>query len=334
MSTDPNVHAASMTAARQARRLQFVQLYLVAGVFTLVPYTAAWFAPRLNASSLGATLVDSTRGATETPTETETLSAVPPADDGGGRQAFVQALTQAHDALIHNRLDAAIERADDALRIDPASMDARGLKANALFERYWVNKSDADLQAARSLTDDVAASTAPHALVARGNRALAEGHPEQAVALLAGAAVAGPNDPYVQHQYGFALNAAKQPERAVTYLAQALQLTPDMAWVQENLKDVLTRLERCDEPIPGLHAEVVADCSNEVGVKLYGARRPQEAVARFERAVTLAPENGVYHANLAAALLAIGQREEALQHAQQARERGVTDHPALRQLAQ
>ena len=285
------------TRARRAKRAQFGLLYLMALVFTLVPHTMAWTVPKyLQARA--------------------------------AEQAVVMTGV-AYDELIHGRLDNAVATADSALAADPSLSRAQAIKANALIERYWVTKSDLDLQTARMLTASVADSRLPETSIAQGNLALFDQNPARAVTSLSRAVELAPNDPYAQHQFGFALNQLNRTQDALGALRRALELSPDMAWVQANLQDVLTRLGRCEENSPRLKPEVIAGCSDAVGVARFNAGRYQEALRLFERAVAIAPETGAYHANLAVALLQLGERPRALKEGHQARALGVKEHPAF-----
>ena len=185
------------------------------------------------------------------------------------------------------------------------------------------------MRTARALATKLESARDSQALVARGNLALIDGNPKQAVALMTEAVDANPNDAYAHHQLGFALNEAGRTEDALTQLKRALALSPEMAWVQANLANVLTKLERCDETIAGLKPEVNAGCHDEVGVKLFNAGKAVEGRRHFERAVELSGGNGGYHANLAIALLQTGDRAGAHQHALQARKLGVKEHPVF-----
>jgi tetratricopeptide (TPR) repeat protein len=308
----------SLSDARRMRWFQFGQLYAVALAFTLVPHTLAWSVPRMFAGAAEEIAGDLGGPANEPASETTDPT-----------RLYEAALTRAQDDLIHDRLDTALTWADEALRLDPDSEQARGTKSSILFERFWATKSEADVQEGRHLADGLNGSTAPAALIALGNLALIDGQAATAVQRLRVAVTAADNDAYAHHQLGFAFNEAKRPDEALPHLRRALELAPQMAWVQANLQSVLSRLGRCDEPIPGLLPETVAACSNAVALTMYENRRMEEAARLFERAVQSAPDTGVYYANLASALLQLGRRDQAIEYARRARMLGVTDHWVL-----
>lgn len=307
----------SLSDARRTRWRQFGQLYAVAFAFTLIPHTLAWSVPQIFEEAAGDLAGDGDGLANE------------PAADTTDATPLADALARAQDDLIHDRLDTALTWANEALQIDPNSEQARGIKSNILFERFWATKSDADVEEGRRLAAGLNGSNAPAALTALGNLALIDGQAATAVQLLGVAVTAAADDAYAHHQLGFAFNEAKLPNEALPHLRRALELAPQMAWVQANLQDVLTRLGRCDEPIPGLLRQTAAACSNEVALRMYEDKRMEEAARLFERAVQYAPETGVYYANLASALLQLGRRDQALEHARRARMLGVTDHWVL-----
>ncbi len=300
--------------ARRKKGSQFGLLYAVAFVVTLVPQTLAWTVPRYLER----------RAATQQAEVAEEAARI---------AAQLESVTgRAHDALLHNQLDQAIAAADQALAVEPTWERAQAVKANAFIERFWVTKADADLKQARQLVASTATPTEAQTFAAIGNLALIDKDPAKAVALLGRAAEIGPADAYVQHQYAFALNQAKRPDQAVPHFVKAITIAPDMAWVNENLQEVLAALGRCEEKIPGLKPETIAGCSDAVGVQHYNAGRFTEARRSFERAVELAPASGPYRANLAIALLRFGRQSQALDEARQARALGVKEHPVFEAL--
>lgn len=279
--------------ARRTWRRQFVRLYVIAFIVTLIPFAFARIAVQAEENSRAA---------------------------------------DARDALVHGQLAVALAHADAVLERDPASERAQAIRMNALFERYWETKSEADLREARAMGRGLQSSRDAQALVARGNLALVDGDPKKAAALMSDAVAADSNDAYAHHQLGFALNQAGRPDDALTHFKQALTLAPKMAWIQQNLADLLTKLGRCDEQIDGLIPEANAECHGAVGVKVFNAGQTMEGRRHFERAVQLAPNVGNFHANLAVALLQSGDRAAAYQHATRAKALGVKDHPVFNAL--
>jgi tetratricopeptide (TPR) repeat protein len=299
--------------ARRKKGSQFGLLYAVAFVVTLVPHTLAW----------------SVSGHLERQVARQQAEAV--AESARITEQLTSVTRQAHDALLHNRLDQAIAVADQALAIDPTWESGQAVKANAFIERFWVTKAGADLEQARRQLATVTPAAAM-TFAALGNLALVDKDPAKAVALLGRAAELAPADAYVQHQYAFALNQSKRPEEALSHFVKAITIAPDMAWVNENLADVLATVGRCEEKIPHLKPEAIAGCNDIVGVKRYNAGRFAEAQRLFERAVALAPTNGAYRANLAIALLRLGREPQALEEGRQARALGAKEHPVFEAL--
>ena len=294
--------SSTVAEARRTRSRQFTQLYGVALAFTLVPFSMGTDAAREGLYRL-----------------TGQLSG---------------AIDQARYSLLHNELDAAVLAADGALAMVPGSEESRAVKANALFERYWVSQDESDRQGGRELVESLRQSSDAGAYTARGNLALIEGDTLAAVKSLQQAVAADDADAYAQHQLGFSLNALGRYAEALPHFERALLLAPDMAWVQSNLVVTLAGLERCDESVPGLPPAVGASCHNQLGVLQYNGNRFREARAHFDRAVRAAPDSAMFHANLAAALANLGDRAQARVHARQARSLGLSAHPVLQALGE
>lgn len=300
--------------ARRKKGSQLGLLYAVAFVVTLLPHTVSWAVPRYLERSAAKLQAEVAEEAARIAAQLESVTG------------------QAHDALLHNRLDQAIAAADQVLAVDPTRERAQAVKANAFIERFWVTKANADLAQARQLLALAATPAEAQTFAALANLALVDEDPAKAVALLGRAAEIAPADAYVQHQYAFALNQAKRPHEALPHYVKAITIAPDMAWVNENLQEVLAALGRCEEKIPRLKPETIAGCSDAVGVRHYNSGRFTEARRSFERAVELAPASGAYRANLAFALLRFGRQSQALDEARQARALGVKEHPAFEAL--
>lgn len=297
--------------ARRKKGSQFALLYAVAFVVTLVPHTLAWAVPRYFEQRAAKQQAEAAEENARVVAQLERVTA------------------EAHHALLHNRLDQAIAAADQALAVEPTWERARAVKANAFIERFWSTKANADLEQARQILALAVAPADAQTFAALANLALVDQDAAQAVTLLGRATQIAPSDAYVQHQYAFALNQAKRPVEALPYYIKAITIAPDMAWVNENLQELLAELGRCEEKIPRLKPETIAGCSDAVGVRHYNSGRFTEARRSFERAVKLAPASGAYRANLAVALLQSGQQSQALDEARQARALGVKAHPAF-----
>jgi len=240
--------------------------------------------------------------------------------------AATDQLRRAQNALLHNRLDDAIVAADRVLATNADSPRARAIKSNALFERYWVRHDESDQAQGRAIVAALENSQDAAGYTARGNLSLISGDTATAIGLLGRAVASDPNDAYARNQLGFALMVAGRSDEGLTHLRRALQLMPDMAWVKTNLLDAMVALGHCDETISGLRRDALADCNNRVGIIHSQAQRFAEASRHFGRAAELVPTTGMYHANLAAALLQMGDRQSAVLHAEEARKLGVTDH--------
>ncbi len=122
-------------------------------------------------------------------------------------------------------------------------------------------------------------------------------HFQRALALNPGFAEAQNNLGNALQQLGRRIEAAEAYERA-------LRLKPDYADAHANLGKALRALGRNEEAIDHYAAAVAVEPSraalqNEFGVALLTAGRGGEAQQAFEDATRLAPENVIYHYNLA-----------------------------------
>jgi Flp pilus assembly protein TadD len=289
--------------ARRAWWREFVQLYGVALAVTALPVAGV----ELTRGGAFAELFGAPAGVelAELAELEETfgdVSAPPPA------LPLPELLEQAGDRLLHADLEAAIAAADEAAALDRTSERAVAIKASALIERYFVTGAASDLESARAIGAGLAKSAEPAAATALGNLALVDGDVSRAIERFATAARADPSDAYARHQLGFALQRAERLDEAIASLQEALVLSPDMAWVRENL----------------------AECLNNVGVQLYEAKRYVGAVDRFHQAIQFDPNHGLARANLAMTLLVGGNdRLAAKEQAELARQLGATDHPVF-----
>ena len=235
-------------------------------------------------------------------------------------------LNSAEQALLQNQLDDAILAAEEALAIDPFSEPAVAIKANSHFEKFWATQSESEREAGRAMLDLLQSPRGAQAYAAHGNLAFINGDLEAAVTALQQAVAAEPVNAYAQHQLGYMLDAAGRTEESLVHFQQALELAPTMAWVQDNLGSALARLSRCDQYVPGLQPVIVAACQNQMGIASFDSGDYPAARHRFQQAVDLAPESGIFHVNLAGALFKLGANGDAMTHAQQARGLGIREN--------
>lgn len=315
---------------QQARRewwKQFIQLYAVALIFTMLVALLSGFAGRNLAGGAYDDAGFPPEGQISPAGEFDLVTPEGRSSPAG------ELIASAEQALIHNQLEEAARAADEALALDPYSEAAMAIKANALFERFWVTGSSDDLQVVRGLLTEIYDPQSAQAYTAVGNLALVDGDTASAVTALQQAVTVDPNNAYAQHQLGYMLVAAGRPETAIAHFERALQLAPQMAWVQANLLDAMLRLGECDRTVEGLQLEIVGNCHNQLGISHYNTGDFTIARESFQRAVDLAPDSATYHLNLAGTYLQLGERDAATSHARQARRLGAAQHWVLDELA-
>ncbi len=118
---------------------------------------------------------------------------------------------------------------------------------------------------------------------------------------------------------GDVLKAGGKVQRAADCYRKALSMTPDLPAAQANLKRRLEKLAEGSETVaPDVTAAVVdpADTQSDAHFNQGNAYKDQgrleEAIASYEKAVTLAPDFAAAHVNLGSALMQRGRHREAL----------------------
>lgn len=293
-----------MNSTQTARRIwwrQFSQLYLVALVYTLVPFLGAWGYGRVQQRAVA--------------------------------RMTEQSIARADSLLTYGNMTDAIYEIDMVMYADTTIDAANAVRANALIEQYWVTPDEYNRTTARELVARLETSTIADAHTARGNLALVDGDTTAAVRHLEQAVAADPTDAYAHHQLGFALNGIGRHQDALGHFTKALELAPGMAWVQSNVQFTLTALGRCDEPLAGVEQAVRAACHNQIGVEHYTAGSFTEAADHFTRAIEAAPDSALYVANAASAFYELERYDAARTHARKAYDLGLRDHWILEALS-
>lgn len=126
-----------------------------------------------------------------------------------------------------------------------------------------------------------------------------------------------PENPVIAVEYGKALSAAGQDERAIAVLQRANQADPASIAVAYPLGLALQRVGRLEEAIPLFQKVAEARPKDgevliNLGMALCQLQRAKDAVPILQHAVELAPGNATAHQDLAAAFIQLSQFEDAV----------------------
>ena len=136
---------------------------------------------------------------------------------------------------------------------------------------------------------------------------------------------------------GIALAEAGRLSDAEAAFRKAATLRPDVAPYRFRLAGVLLAQKKCAEAEKAYRQGLELDGSdanqwNCLGTACWEQRKYPEAAEAHRQAIRAAPNDGRSHANLAGALLALGQREEAVAEARVGLRLGFHDHWIYKEL--
>ena len=254
-------------------------------------------------------------------------------------------LARAYDALIAGKLDESESLARQVLASGNLQQTAYALLANALCEQFWLTRDDpAKLEEARRQLAAAEQLGPPDAqtLTARGNLLIDE-QPKRAVEALREAVKADDASAYSHHQLGFALGQDNRHDEALLEYKRALELAPNMDWVQANLGWTLLQLNKPGEAIPHLVKARDEDLSAPhrrylLGSALLNTGDLGGAQREFTEAVRLTPDlnldaGRLYRAELAGAVYKLtGDRDRAWKIVKPAWQKGLRGHWVLREI--
>lgn len=129
-----------------------------------------------------------------------------------------------------------------------------------------------------------------------------------------------PDDPYTHRDLAATLHASDQYEAAERHYRRAVALAPSWTDPARHLADLLAAVGRPEQAEPIYRqlladdpdASDVPDILNGLGTCLNALERLDEAMDTLERLVAMAPDNGLYHYNLAVVLERADRTEAAL----------------------
>lgn len=242
---------------------------------------------------------------------------------------------QEADRLIEeDRFSEAVEAFTPLIQENPQDASllfSRGLAYDGLGQ---LQEALADLEASARL-DPGALGPAFH----RGEVLLKLGRPQEALAsydAAAGLDSLGIYGVRIRSGRAFACILLGQADRALQESEEAIRLGGS-ARAHYCRARALSALGRAAESVPAFEASLRMDPRNatgfnELGNVQYSLKRWQAAEKAYREAVRLAPDAGVFHANLAGSLFQQGRKEEARRAAAEAARLGVTDHWVLEAL--
>jgi len=209
------------------------------------------------------------------------------------------------------QLPAAIAQMKEAVSTDPQNADLHD-ELGSLYaqQQDWAHAKDA-FTAALRVNPDLAI-----AHLHLGMTLQAEQQPG-GLDELSKAAQLAPENPEIALEFGTALAAAGQDERAIPVLKHALELAPKSAAAAYQLGLALQRTNAPQEAIPLLRKAADAEPGNaevltNLGMALCQVQQAKDAVPILQRAVALSPDNVTAHQNLSAAYIQLNQFDDAV----------------------
>ena len=164
-----------------------------------------------------------------------------------------------------------------------------------------------------STTNPGAGATSAPKPYAEIQRALAERRHDDAIALAEGIVAATPRRGDAWNALGVALRAAGRPREAIGCYRRALDFSPEDSAALANLGNALKDLQRYPEAI-ALHRRVLArhpdsTAWTNLGVALHDGGMLVDALAAFEEAIRLNPNNASAQFDRSQVLLRLGRFE-------------------------
>jgi tetratricopeptide (TPR) repeat protein len=223
-----------------------------------------------------------------------------------------------------NQVQAALERYELALKLDPDYADAHYNAGNALKRLGRLPEAIAHYEEAVRL--------APNFAVAHGALGIAlclEGRQPEGIAHLERAVQIDPSQPEPHRTLGNALRTDGRLAEALTQYGEALSLAPESAQLHCDLGNALREADRLPEAIEQYKQAVQLvpaqpSVHNDLGIVELMAGSTQDAIGQFESALRLDPNLAQVHLNLASAYTLVGRKDEAAAQTEAARQLGAS----------
>jgi predicted O-linked N-acetylglucosamine transferase (SPINDLY family) len=210
------------------------------------------------------------------------------------------------------RLEESLGHLDQALKVNPDSLEARMSQTNVLKALNRPAEAIASCEAALRVKADFALGH-----YTRGNLLLELGRLEEALACYERVVELIPENAEVLYNRGLALQLLKRYEEALASYERALAQAPADVEVLTNHGIVLYELKRYEEALASYDQALArkpdfAEALNNRANVLLDLRRPEEALASCDRALALRPDYVGALNNRGSALYQLKRYDEAL----------------------
>jgi tetratricopeptide (TPR) repeat protein len=210
------------------------------------------------------------------------------------------------------RMDEAIARYDEAIRLMPGLAEAHYSLGNALIFTHRTGEAIVQYRAALGVTPNYA-----EARCNLGNALASQGHFGEAIAEYRDVLRLNPDFAEAHYNLGDALVESGEAPRAVAEFEAALRLDPGFTKAHYSLANALSSTGRAQDAIP--HYEEAfrlkpdfAEAHYGLGIALNSLGRAREAIVQYGEAIRLRPGLAEAHFRLADTLGSLGLFSEAI----------------------
>jgi Flp pilus assembly protein TadD len=146
----------------------------------------------------------------------------------------------------------------------------------------------------------------------------------EAVACYARALELDPGNAWAHNNLGTAMLNVGRPDEAMTHFLRAVELDPALRNARLNLANLLALQNRFDDAFVQYETLLKpakpdgGEVNRNYGFALFRAGRYPQAIEQFDRAIAAGGGTARVHCRLGSALAALGRRDEALRHFQEA----------------
>ncbi|HEX8280388.1 MAG TPA: tetratricopeptide repeat protein, partial [Chthoniobacterales bacterium] len=250
--------------------------------------------------------------------------------------------------LSRDRYNEAIDRFEEALRLEPNYAEAHYNLGNAFFRTGQLERARTHYERALQINPRIAVAHTNLGILLsdNGDEANAIKHFEEAVKIEPRAVVAqqrlsealvrqGRTAEAVQHfdaaakinpastqsdaqnEIALALLRQGRAPEAIAQAKRTIEANPNNSAAYTNYGIILAELRQADEAMAQFEKALELDPSNaqahyNVGNTLLMQRRVEEAMARYRRAIEIQPDNAAAHLNLGNTLAEFGRADEAI----------------------